>query len=438
MPTEQPEPNTDVTLATEVSEGMPGALGDGNASTGSVLRPEEDRTVFADPVEQAILVDRTRRARGSARGPAPPAPAAMTEGGDATSVTTVGDTAVDVPSAPDEDAVFGNYRVVAPLVAGGGLHFLAEHSTLGFPVAIKLLQPALIGSPEAENRFFSEAMVASRIAHPGVPMVLDFGYDQRGIAFLATEYLEGETLAAHLDGGSTFSLQQLLEIGAQVAGIATAAHACGVLHGDIRSENVHICPDASEPSGLRIKLLDFGSDREGGDRALGAQDARADIHGLGCVLYRLLAGRPVFTGTAEEVERAWRTQEPPPPSVHRADIPVPIDTLVHRMVARRPKERPGSMAEVERELRTLLVGQHLLAAASPPPPGPLRWGQSFQPTWQSLRRWWWLSAWPAARERARQASSAVRRAALRHPRLSVALIAAVLFAGAIGLVLLVA
>ncbi|HWM87376.1 MAG TPA: serine/threonine-protein kinase [Kofleriaceae bacterium] len=436
MPTEFPDHTTDVTFATEVNE-LPGALVDAHGSQTAITRAaEEDRTVFADPVEQAILVDRTRTPRHT---PAQEAPAAREPtGANGVSAQHAARPAIDpraetmdAMARPDAfaglaaDGMFGNYRLVAPLVANPlGTRFLAEHASLGFPVAIKMLQPELAGDTHAENRFFAEAMVTARIAHPGVPMVLDFGYDQRRTAYLAMEYLEGETLAAHLAAGSLFSLEQVLEIGAQSAGILAAAHASDVVHQDIRCDSIHIGSDASEPSGLRIKLLDFGVAGAAREQRE-AIDPRADVYGLGCVLYQLLTGRPPFTGSAEEVAHARRTQDPPPPGAHRSDIPPLLDSLVHRMVARRPQDRPASAADVERQLRTLLVGCQLVDAASPSSSRVLRMGwQSVRQRWQRLRPVL-VATWHDALAMARQA-------AVRRPVLSVACITAALVLGAVG------
>jgi len=462
MPNEPQDLTADVTLATEVTDSVPTGPGSGGSGASGDSRPEEDRTVFVDPVEQAILVDRTRQPR---RPPGPPSDAASAPGDtvvvdmrDSTVVSS--DTAIrralaavtgrtgrspsdGDSSDADSDSLFGNYRVIAPLAGSGAIpRLLAEHATLGFPVAIKMLPPPLIGSTEAENRFFAEAMVASRIAHRGVPMVLDFGYDQRGIAYLAMEYLEGESLGARLGSGGTFTLEQVLAIGAQVAAVLAAAHACGVQHGAIRPDSIHLCPDPTEPGGLRVKLLDFGvADPPAGaewfrapELGEGGAEPAADIYSLGCVLYQLLAGRPPFDGSDEEIAEALRGQGAPPPHVHRPDIPWPLDALVHRMVAHQPQDRPAAAADVERDLRAFLGGPPALEEDEPAWSRAAQWGtrsahragQSFQTVWQSLRARL-AAVWRVLLEEA-------RRAAVHHPRWTAAVIALLVFAMVVGLI----
>jgi serine/threonine protein kinase len=481
MPNDPQDLTADVTIATELTDTVPAARGQGGSGApGDPARPEEDRTVFADPVEQAILVDRTREpalppgAPPDARGA--PGDTVVADMRDATVITS--DTAIrralrartgktdrsqsdgeDGDGEGDPDNLFGNYRVVAPLAGSGAIpRLLAEHATLGFPVAIKMLPPALIGSTDAENLFFAEAMVASRIAHRGVPMVVDFGYDQRGIAYLAMEYLEGETLGARLAGGGTFTLEQVLTIGVQVAAVLAAAHGVGVQHGAIRPDTIHLSPDPAEPGGLRVKVLDFGVfDRatqadwfrapelpSRGPHGTGATGAPAppvepavDLYSLGCVLYQLLAGRPPLDGTDAQVADRLRVHDAPPPHVHRADIPWPFGALVHRMVSRRPEARPASAADVERELRALLVGAPASEEGGAAWSRAAQWGSrsahraglSFQSAWRSIG--------PRARALGARAIAAARRAAVQHPRWSVAVIAAVLFAMTFGLILLI-
>jgi serine/threonine protein kinase len=363
--------------------------------------PDLDSTLCADPVEQAILIDRTRQSRGSRPGSAPfascpppggeprfavasPSPSIAPPAETVTGETGSQSSSGVLAARPGED-LLGNYRIVAPLAAGGmGILYLGEHRFLGYRVAIKILQPNLRGDAEVERRFFAEALATSRIAHPGVPTVLDFGHDRRGTAYMVMEFLEGETLAAHLARRTAFSLEQVIDIGAQAAAILGAAHGKNILHRDIKPDNIFLSPDPDEPSGYRVKVLDFGVAKILADPPPNAEvtrhdflvgtawymapeqtfgprgnDGRCDVYALGCVMFQLLTGRLPFMGEFEAVVQARRYQEPPSARQFRPDLPRSVDALVNRMLAREPKDRIASMTDLERELRMLLLGGNL-------------------------------------------------------------------------------
>ena len=289
-------------------------------------------------------------------------------------------------SAVTGEDLLGNYRVVAPLAEGGmGVLYRGEHRFLGYPVAIKILQPSLRGDPEVESRFFAEALATARIPHPGVPTVLDFGHDRRGTAYLVMEYLSGDTLAAHMARGGCFAVAQVLEIGAQLANILAAAHARGIVHRDIKPDNIYLVPDPSQQSGVRVKLLDFGVAKLVRDRPAGAVhftrsdfvigtawymapeqssgpgdvDARCDVYALGCVLFQLLTGRLPFIGEPSEVVEARRTHDAPPVRQFRPELAAGIEGLLARMLARLPADRTQTMDEVESQMGALLMSERL-------------------------------------------------------------------------------
>ena len=373
---------TDFTLvATDMNPALPG----GDTTL--------DHTMCADPVEQAILVDRTRRPRRPATPPIascdPPDELSAVVASPAPAVAPPPSSGPDTGSGPVKavagEDLLGNYRIVAPIAAGGmGVLYLGEHRFLGYKVAIKILQPSLRGDAEVERRFFAEALATSRIAHPGVPTVLDFGHDRRGTAYMVMEFLEGETLAAHLARRTPFTLEQVLDIGAQAAAILGAAHAKNILHRDVKPDNIFLSPDPDLPGGFRVKVLDFGVAKILADPPPNAEitrhdylvgtawymapeqtfgprgiDGRCDIYALGCVLFQLLTGRLPFVGEFETVVQARRYQPPPAPRQFRPDLPRTVDAAIHAMLARDPEKRTASMAIVERELRDLGVGQRL-------------------------------------------------------------------------------
>jgi len=417
----------DTTDFTLVATDMNGSLPTGEGTL--------DHTMCADPVEQAILVDRTRRPAKArpATAPVTSAERPIALASPAPQPAPAADPVPEPGSGPlkavDGEDLLGNYRIVAPIAAGGmGLLYLGEHRFLGYKVAIKILQPTLRGDAEVERRFFAEALATSRIAHPGVPTVLDFGHDRRGTAYMVMEFLEGDTLAAHLSRRSPFTLEQVLDIGAQAAGILGAAHGKNILHRDVKPDNIFLSPDPETPSGFRVKVLDFGVAKILADPPPNAEvtrhdylvgtawymapeqtfgprgiDGRCDIYALGCVLFQLLTGRLPFMGEFEAVVQARRYQPPPAPRQFRPDLPRAVDACIHALLARDPDKRTATMATVERELRDLLVGQRL-AAVLPQGERPIdRARRVLAQVWlrvrQSLRRsgWtvqrWTRSAW---------------------------------------------
>ena len=264
--------------------------------------------------------------------------------------------------------VFGSYRIVSQLGAGGmGWVFLAEHSVLGSHAAIKVLDPKHSQRESLVQRFFDEARAASRVADPAIVTVLDFGWHTSGSAYLVMEHLTGETLGRRVKANGQLAPAKALAVLRQCAIAMAAAHARGIVHRDLKPDNIFIVPDPAVAT-ERIKVLDFGIAKllegdasHGGTqtglilgtpgymspeqcRGAGDVDHRTDIYALGCVLFFMLSGRPPFTaGSPGDLIAAHLTQPPPTPSSLIDGISPAIDALVARCLAKDAGERIQTM-----------------------------------------------------------------------------------------------
>ena len=271
----------------------------------------------------------------------------------------------------------GSYRIVASLGAGGmGTVWLAEHTLLGRRVAIKFLHASVSQSASLVERFFAEARAATRIADPGIVVIYDFGWHSDNSAYIVMEHLDGESLAARLRAGR-FSVATAVRVVQQAAMAMAVAHAGGIIHRDLKPDNIFLIPDAAVPGGERVKILDFGIAKLIGDdhgnptrtrtglimgtpmymspeqcRGAGDVDHRTDIYALGCVMFHLMCGRPpFFAPTPGDMIAAQLREMPQPPSTLVPEIPLAIDTIVMRCLAKAAGDRYATMTELVRDLR---------------------------------------------------------------------------------------
>jgi len=268
----------------------------------------------------------------------------------------------------------GKYRIEELINEGGmGAVYRSTHVLMDKIVAIKVLHPALAADDKIVARFTREAKAASRLSHPHALTVTDFGEDETGVVFLVMEYLKGRTLKEVIHGDDTMPLPRVVEIIRQVCGALEAAHAEGVVHRDLKSDNIMLLDIGG---GDWAKVLDFGiakiTEKVGQDPALTAPnliigtpqymspeqcsqaaeiDSRSDIYSLGVILYEMLVGHVPFAGESPTAIMMKHLQEPPPSVLEeRKNLPAAVGRVVARALAKRPEDRFQTVAELSEEL----------------------------------------------------------------------------------------
>jgi serine/threonine-protein kinase len=302
---------------------------------------------------------------------------------DTTQLTTSG--ALALQTVADEElapgTLVGEYQIEHKIGEGGmGTVYGARHPLIGKRAALKVIRGELSANPNAIDRFVFEAQAVNKIGHPNIVDVFGFGQLDDGRRFIVMEWLQGESLRTRMTRPLPSS--EALEIFEDIAKALEAAHQAGVVHRDMKPDNVFL---ASTRGGKPVvKLLDFGLAKLSGptesgidrtrtgivmgtplyispEQAKGTRiDAAVDIYSLGAIAYEMVCGRvPFMADSAVEIMSLHITQPLQRPRDVAKHVPAELDALIVAMMAKSPAERPSAA-----QVRTALVGIRLQSSPS--------------------------------------------------------------------------
>lgn len=290
---------------------------------------------------------------------------------------------------------------VESLIGGGGMGvvYLARDTRLGRPVAIKVLRPEVIADPDRRTRFLTEARAAAALTHPAIAQVYDIDEDG-GTTFIAMEFVDGRTISRLIADGE-LDLLGSVDIGFQIAEGLAKAHETGIIHRDIKSDNIMVTRDG------HAKLLDFGlaklldpgpapsgaaSDPFGRTLTMGPAptlagavmgtiqymspeqargqtlDARSDIFSLGIVLYQMVTGELPFRGESPiDTMHAVAYVEPKPVTIVRRNLPPQLHRIVTRCLRKNRDDRYPDARDLAADLKRLKFDLESGTRTSVPP-----------------------------------------------------------------------
>ena len=272
--------------------------------------------------------------------------------------------------------MIGRYEVISELGRGAmGIVYKARDPAIDRVVAMKTYVAGATGADdEFRYRFEREARAAGKLSHPGVVTIHDLVKDGSGQPHIVMEFVDGTTLTRML-ADQQIPFEHAVDIGIELAQALDYAHAQGLVHRDIKPDNIIIARDG------RAKIMDFGIARIGGTGAgadltqagqiLGTPsfmapeqfrssrvDGRADLFSLGSTLYFVFTGEKPFKGSSVvEVAHAITTAEPRPPSVAKAHLPPGIDVILKKCLEKNPEDRYQRARELADALKALAAGR---------------------------------------------------------------------------------
>ncbi|WP_437963368.1 serine/threonine-protein kinase [Sorangium sp. So ce260] len=287
-------------------------------------------------------------------------------------------------------AVVGGYLLDEVRLAGGfGVVHRAWPLGGGAAVALKVLRRELSLLPAMLRRFQLEAEVLARLKHPSIVEVRGVGAVDDGRPYIAMEWVEGRSLAAELRARGALSPAEAVALIEEVGDALAAAHAIGVVHRDVKAQNVMIRPAAGGGGARGVKLVDFGIAKllrppgaaRGASSSLilgtpltmapeqilgGAVDARTDIYAVGLLAYQLVTAELPFQGANAVETEEMHLRAPPPRPSERAPVSAAFDAVVRRCLAKEPADRYASVPELLEALRGAVAAQGPGGAAAAP------------------------------------------------------------------------
>lgn len=283
---------------------------------------------------------------------------------------------VRVETAEYSSLIGGRYQILARIGQGGmGKVYKVKHTHLSRTFALKIISNQVAETDEARELFYREARFASAMSHPNITSVVDFGEDEKVGMFMVMEMVDGEALNKILFREKQLSARKACDIVLQVAEALHYIHKQGVVHCDIKTENILISEEEHEGKRSKtvIKLLDFGLARSltasrmstslsgtphyvAPERIRGEPASPAsDVYGVGILLYELVTGQVPWDGPVQKILSGHLEERPKSPSLLiDQGIDPALETLIYHALAKRPSERHKDMAAFIYELKTVM------------------------------------------------------------------------------------
>jgi serine/threonine-protein kinase len=264
----------------------------------------------------------------------------------------------------------GTYRIDSELGSGGmGTVYRATHIGLDKPMAVKVLSPRAVATPDSLARFEREAKVAGKVSHPSMTHVIDFGVEQ-GTPYIVQEFVSGVELADLIERNGPMPPRRAVAVMRQIVSLLRAAHALGIVHRDLKPANVKVLQEGSDDSQLFVKVLDFGVAKVVGDISgqltsegmlVGTPaymapeqisgkpiDGRTDLYSAGLIFHEMLSGKRAFRG--ETIARLLMAQMNDPPPALTVPVPDIVRQTLQKFYEKRPEDRFQDAAEADRAL----------------------------------------------------------------------------------------